>query len=235
MQSWQPLTLKDQIVQKLRQQMIDGHLRPGERIVESALAAELGRGNTAVREALYKLEDQGFVTRIANKGTFVTKFSPVEIDQIFRIRCELEGLAVDLVRERLPQLDLAELWEQVSGMQTTAEATDLAAFYRYDLEFHLCLWRLAGNPFLVQALERMIVPLFAFFIMRNTRTTAEDLRRNASRHAAIAEALASGKDSRALLTESFSVWRRHIDLWFTDPERVARDREDPGAQGRRTG
>jgi DNA-binding GntR family transcriptional regulator len=213
MHSWQPLTLKDQIVQQLRQQMIDGHLKPGQRIVESALAAKLGLGNTAVREALYQLEDQGFVTRIANKGTFVTKFSPVEIDQIFRVRCELECLAVDLIRERLPELDLLSLREPVSGMQTTAQATDLDAFYRHDLEFHLGIWRLAGNPFLVQALEKLTVPLFAFFIMRNTRATAEDLRRNASRHAAILEALAKGEDARALLCASFTVWRRDIDLW----------------------
>lgn len=211
--SWQPLTLKDQIVQQLRQQIIAGHLKPGERIVESALAAELGLGNTAVREALYTLEDQGFVTRIANKGTFVTKFSPMEIDQIFQVRCELEGLAVDLVRERLPDVDLHSLREQVSGMQAAAEATDLDAYYRHDLEFHSGIWRLAGNPFLVQALERLTVPLFATFIMRSTRATAEDLRCNALRHAAIVDALANGEDARALLREAFTNWRRDIDLW----------------------
>lgn len=209
----QPLSLKDQIVQQLRQQMIDGHLKPGERIVESALAAQLGLGNTAVREALYKLEDQGFVTRKPNKGTFVTKFSPVEIDQIFRIRCELECLAVELIRERLPELDLAALREQVCGMQMTAAATDLDAFYRHDMEFHYGIWRLAGNAFLAQALEKLTLPLFAFFIMRNTRATAEDLRRNASRHAAILDALAKGEDARSLLRASFAVWRRDIDLW----------------------
>lgn len=217
--------------------MIEGQLKPGERIVESALAVELGLGKTVVREALYKLEDQGFVTRIPNKGTFVTKFSPVDIDQIFQIRCELEGLAVDLVRQRLPQVDLGGLWKHVSGMQTTAAAADLAAFYQHDLEFHLSIWRLAGNPFLVQVLEKMIVPLFAFFIMRNTRATAEDLRRNASRHAAIVDALAKGEDARALLCASLTVWRRNIDLWFqpTLSEPLASAREAAGMQGTKSG
>lgn len=207
------VTLKDQIVQRLRQQMIEGQFKPGERLVESTLAAELGLGNTAVREALYHLEDQGFVTRITNKGTFVTQFSPAEIDQIFRVRCELESLAVELVQERLPALDLLGLRAQVAAMQATAEATDLDAFYRHDLEFHCGMWRLAGNPFLTGALEKLTVPLFAFFIMRNTQATADNLRGSASRHAAILEALGRGEDARPLLRASFTIWRRDVDLW----------------------
>jgi len=207
------VTLKDQIVQRLRQQMIEGQFKPGERLVESTLAAELGLGNTAVREALYHLEDQGFVTRITNKGTFVTQFSPAEIDQIFRVRCELESLAVELVQERLPALDLLGLRTQVAAMQATAEATDLDAFYRHDLEFHCGMWRLAANPFLTGALEKLTVPLFAFFIMRNTQATADNLRGSASRHAAILEALVRGEDARPLLRASFTIWRRDVDLW----------------------
>lgn len=207
------VTLKDQIVQRLRQQMIEGHFEPGQRIVESALAAELGLGNTAVREALYQLEDQGFVTRITNKGTFVTQFSPAEIDQIFRVRCELESLAIELVQERLTAQDVLGLRAHAMAMQANAEATDLDAFYRNDLEFHCGMWRLAGNPFLAGALEKLTVPLFAFFIMRNTQATADDLRGSASRHAAIVEALARGEDARPLLRASLTIWRRDVDLW----------------------
>jgi DNA-binding GntR family transcriptional regulator len=207
------VTLKDQIVHRLRQQMIEGRFKPGQRIVESNLAAELGLGNTAVREALYHLEDQGFVTRITNKGTFVTQFSPEEIDQIFRVRCELESLAVELVRERLPALDLVGLRAHVTSMRATAETMDLDAFYRHDLEFHCGMWRLAGNPFLSSALEKVTVPLFAFFIMRNTQATGEDLCGSAGRHAAILEALLRGEDARPLLRVSLSIWRREVDLW----------------------
>lgn len=65
-------TKKDRISELIRQAIISGKLQPGERIVEMQLAKELGVGNTAVREALFDLESKGFVTRVANKGTFVT-------------------------------------------------------------------------------------------------------------------------------------------------------------------
>ena len=76
-------TKKDRVSDVIREAIVSGKLRPGERIVEMQVSKDLGVGNTAVREALFDLESKGFVTRVANKGTFVTQLTIEDVEQIF--------------------------------------------------------------------------------------------------------------------------------------------------------
>ena len=96
-----PVTLRHRIVEIIRQAITSGDLGPGDRVVELRLAKQLGVGNTAVREALFELERAGLVTRIPNKGSFITKMTWADAQQIFRIRKELESLAVELALEHI--------------------------------------------------------------------------------------------------------------------------------------
>ena len=96
-----PVTLRHRIVEIIRQAITSGDLGPGDRVVELRLAKQLGVGNTAVREALFELERAGLVTRIPNKGSFITKMTWEDAQQIFRIRKELESLAVELALEHM--------------------------------------------------------------------------------------------------------------------------------------
>src|ERR1039458_9231494 len=75
-------TKKQRIAEGIRKAILSGKLGPGDRIIETQLAKELGVGNTAVREALFELESKGFVRRIANKGTFVTQLTVDDVVQI---------------------------------------------------------------------------------------------------------------------------------------------------------
>src|SRR5215218_8861306 len=94
------VVLKDRVSELIKDAILSGKLEAGDRIVEMKLAADLAVGTTAVREALFELEAQGFVTRFTNKGTFVTKLSKEDVAQILTVRRELEGLAVQLLEER---------------------------------------------------------------------------------------------------------------------------------------
>src|SRR5688572_6741931 len=84
-----PLTrvgLKDRVAELIKEAILSGRLQPGERIVEMKVANEVGVATTAVREALFELEAQGFVSRLANRGTFVTKLSEDDVQKILRVR-----------------------------------------------------------------------------------------------------------------------------------------------------
>ena len=206
--------LKDRVAELIREAILAGKLESGDRIVESALANDLGVGTTAVREALFALESQGFVTRIANKGTFVTEFSEEDLAQIYWFRGQLEFLAIELLERQARKIDLSDLDRLVERIREAAGRGDVAGFYRADLEFHRKLWHLAGNRYLAKSLEAIVVPLFAFYIMKLRGRSVEDMQAAAGFHADIVTCLREGRNSRESLANSFPYLHQyHLSLF----------------------
>jgi DNA-binding GntR family transcriptional regulator len=192
----QRVVLKDRVAELIKDAILTGKLEPGDRIVEMKVASDMGVGTTAVREALFELESQGFVCRVTNRGTFVTKLSAEDIEQIYRVRRELEGLAAELLQGRANEEDLAHLEHLADEMRQAGSQKDREGFYRWDLEFHRSIWELSGNRYLARALDNTVVPLFAFFIMRRVHEQECDFVASADRHREIVNALREGRDAR---------------------------------------
>jgi DNA-binding GntR family transcriptional regulator len=163
------LSRKDRTLTILREAILKGRINPGEPIVESKVAQQLGVGQPLVREALIELDHQGLVQRIPYRGTYVRKLSREDIEKIFHVRIELEALAAKWAKDNAKSVDIAALRAFLSEMKQAAEALDLDQFYKSDLAFHRKLWALSENEYLADALERVVVPLFAFFVMKGTR------------------------------------------------------------------
>ena len=180
---------KDQVTKALRDAIVSGRMQPGDAIVESRVARQLGVGQPLVREALLDLEHSGFVQRVPYRGTSVTKLGPEEIDQIQHMRVELEALAVEWARGRATAADLAELRGLVAQMDKSARDSDLAGFNDCDLALHRKIWELSGNKFLADALERAVVPLLTFFYLSSGRISELHIR-SVEEHAALVEAIA---------------------------------------------
>jgi DNA-binding GntR family transcriptional regulator len=195
----QRTVLKDRVSELIKGAILSGKLEPGDRIVEMKLAADLGVGTTAVREALFELEAQGFVTRLTNKGTFVTELSKDDVAQILSVRRELEGLAAQLLEQRATEENIALLRGIVDEMREAARQSDLQNFYRADLEFHRTIWALSGNRHLAKALDITVVPLFAFFIMKNPSDSVSQLLESAEWHGRVVEAIANREDARTCM------------------------------------
>lgn len=206
-----PITKKDQIVSAVKNAILAGKLESGDPIVESKIAQQLDVGTPLVREALIQLEHQGFVQKIPFKGTVVTKLSREDVAHIFRLRAELEALAVEWAGENVTDSDLEELQELNEKMKQGAKELDLALFYENDLAFHRKIWLMAGNPYLTDALEKVVVPLFAFFVMKNTRERVNYIE-SAAKHAEIIKALQEkkGKQLRQMMKGSVDYWRDEI-------------------------
>jgi len=205
-----PVTLRHRIVEIIRQAITSGDLGPGDRIVELQLAKQLGVGNTAVREALFELERAGLVTRIPNKGSFITKMTLEDAQQIFQVRKALESLAVELAAEHMSSADFDVLQGFVDAMKAAAEASDIERFYQKDLEFHRTLWRFSQNRYLASSLETVVVPLFAFFLIRTRTDYRVDLLGSAQRHHQLLDSIRIGERVRdhmiASLGSSETFW-----------------------------
>jgi DNA-binding GntR family transcriptional regulator len=164
-QEIEAVPLTNRVAAALKDAFFSGKLRPGDAIVERQLAQEMKVGTPVIREALITLQGQGFVRRVTNTGTFVTKFSADEVRQLYTLRVELEALAFEWARPRASAQDLAELKTLVDNLVAAGEAGDRREFLEHDFIFHKRCWELSGNFYLVETLERLMAPLFAFVVL----------------------------------------------------------------------
>jgi DNA-binding GntR family transcriptional regulator len=182
--------MSEQIAKFIRNMIVAGDLKPGERIVESGIARQIGVSQATVREALVALEHQGLVTRKANQGCAVTSLNRAEICQLIRVRAELETLAMELAVECALDAEVADLLKITEQMKEAAAARDPQRFFEHDLTFHQALWNLSHNSFLPHLLEQALAPLLAFLFIRNLRRNFEiDMMESAQAHVDMAEAI----------------------------------------------
>ena len=215
----QPISKRDQVIRALKEAILSGTIQPGASIVETKVAQQLGAGVPLIREALIELEHQGFVQRTPYKGTTVTKLGPTEIKRIFSLRVELEALAIEWAKEHVTEEDLESLRQHIRSMEQAAIELDLTLFYEADLAFHRKRWTMSDNPYLADALERVVVPLFAFFLMKTSRRRNSYVE-SAAMHASIVEALPekSAAELREMVKQSLAGWKDEMmHLLFSEP------------------
>src|SRR6185436_15168421 len=114
-------TKSDSVQGLIRQAIAMGEIRPGERLMQSELAERLGVSPTPVREALMALVAQGVLTYLPNRGVRVVELDAPDAEQVYRMRGELDALAVGLGGPRLTQADLDELAGVLAAMRRAAE------------------------------------------------------------------------------------------------------------------
>ncbi|HEV2495102.1 MAG TPA: GntR family transcriptional regulator [Terriglobia bacterium] len=216
----EPISLKDLALSAIREAILGGALSPGERITESRLSKQMHVGQNVVREALQELEFQGFVERVPNKGTFVTHFSREDINQIYRLRMELEGLAAQLAREteRPTPEEVSQLELALTEMQAGADTGDFWKFSRSDLEFHEIIWRISGNRFLEKALRAVATPQFSYVLIRSFHHTRLDLAAITQEHRELLQVLKTAEPvaCRQFVTKKVESFWQQINRGIDD-------------------
>ncbi len=156
--------VKEHLASRLRDEIMRGRLTPGERVVEGRWARELGVAQASVREAINLLVGEGFVTKEAGRSARVTQYTERDVKHIYQVRGVLEGLAAELVTAQKTPLD--RVVASLAGMEDAIAACDMRALIRCDLNYHVTLCELSGNPFLFDSVRRLLIPLFAFVLVR---------------------------------------------------------------------
>lgn len=168
LQKIEPVSKKARIVASLREAIISGEIRSGEQIVEGKLAQQLGVGQGVIREALIELEHQGFVQRTPFAGTQVTELTLQDAQQIYDIRIELEPLAFSLAGPAAHAQNISELGNIAEKASAASKAGNPSAFFENHLAFRRKVWTLTGNRYLQQILERIVIPLYALYMIRQS-------------------------------------------------------------------
>ncbi|HWJ02374.1 MAG TPA: GntR family transcriptional regulator [Verrucomicrobiae bacterium] len=151
--SYKPL--REIVFESLREAIISGVLKPGERMMEIQLADEMGVSRTPVREAIRKLELEGFVVMIPRKGAYVAGISLKDIADVFEIRAALEGLAAGLAAERITEEELELMERLLVRKGEIIETNDLESLVEVDTDFHATLYQASRNERLVQILSNL--------------------------------------------------------------------------------
>jgi DNA-binding GntR family transcriptional regulator len=141
--------LRDAIKERIVERILDGTYGPGERIVESAVAAEFGVSQAPVREALRDLEAMRFVESQPHRGARVREVTTDELIQIYPVRAALEEVAGREAAARITEGQLAALGEELSAMRRAADDGDLHALMVSDTRFHEIIVEASGNEVLL--------------------------------------------------------------------------------------
>jgi DNA-binding GntR family transcriptional regulator len=205
------LTLREQVLAHLREEILSSRLEPGADLNEVALATSLGVSRGPIREALGRLAAEGLVTVTPRRGTIVTKLTKQEFIDAYQVREALESLAMRVAVPRLTDEERAELHQLSDEMRRLAEAGDVNSFFEVNRHFHEKLVAASGNRRLQAMHEQLLGQMGR--LLRKSADLRGGLGESAAAHEAILEAVDAGDADRAarLMAEHIEVPQRVLD------------------------
>lgn len=156
----QPVPMRKQVYEHLRDRILDHTIEPSSRLVEAQIAKEIGISRTPVREALHLLEKDGFVESIPRVGYRVKHLAWNELNEIIEIRMVNERLACRWAIQRIDAKSIKALELNIARAQAALDRNAPDQFLKYDEEFHEILVRAAGSKHLLelcQTLRRLML------------------------------------------------------------------------------
>ena len=156
------LPLRDVVFETLRQKILKGELKPGERLIEVALAQRLGVSRTPVREAIHKLEQEGLVVMAPRKGAQVATISAQSVRDVLEVRKAMECLAVCLAISRITPQERIALRQAEEAFATASRGNDLRLIAQKDEEFHKVIYMATKNPKLDMLLNNLREQMYRY-------------------------------------------------------------------------
>ncbi len=158
------LPLRDVVFNTLRQAILRGELKPGERLMEIQLANKLGVSRTPIREAIRKLELEGLVLMIPRKGAEVAGITEKSLLDVLEVRRALEELAVQLTCDRITEEELIELRQAAENFKKTLKSDDITEIAEADVKFHDVIYMATKNQKLIQLLNNLHEQMYRYRI-----------------------------------------------------------------------
>ena len=156
------LPLRDVVFNTLRQAILRGELKPGERLMEIALSQRLGVSRTRVREAIRMLEQEGLVIMIPRQGAQVAEISEKDLKDVLEVRLGLEELAVRIACQRITEEELEELEQAVKEFEEAMKEDNLGVLAEADVKVHEVIYGSTHNKRLVQIISNIREQMYRY-------------------------------------------------------------------------
>ncbi len=154
--------LREIVFESLREAIMEGNLKPGERLMEVQLAEKLGVSRTPVREAIRKLELEGLIIMVPRKGAYVADVSLEDILDVLEIRQSLEGLAAKLASNRITDKEIVQLKETEEECRKNLEENNLDGFIENDIKLHDIIFKATRNRKLITLSDSLREQVYRF-------------------------------------------------------------------------
>ena len=188
--------LRDQVKSYLSDAILRGVYKPGERLIETRIAQQLGVSQAPVREAIRELELLGLLKSEPFRGASVRQISTDELLEIYPVRAALEGVAARAAATRLTEDDFAHLSELLGKMLAAAATTDQRGFAEYNVAFHRVIVEASGNSTLINLWNTLQLSTWTLFSVMHS---GHDIMELAARHRVVIGALRARDPHRAEL------------------------------------
>lgn len=197
------LPLREVVFRSLREAILSGRLKPGERLMEMHLAQTLGVSRTPVREAIRKLELEGLAIMIPRKGAEVARITKKQLQDVLDVRKALEALAVQLACRHMTKDNIIRLERAHLRVKEMSEKKDVRAMVKADVHFHEIIYNAADNDKLLQILNNLRQQMYRYRLeylknVQNHKVIVQE-------HEMILEAVRTADEERAA-----GAMRRHI-------------------------
>lgn len=164
MADYQYMPLRDLVFHTLRRAILQGYLKPGERLMEIKLANRMGVSRTPIREAIRMLELEGLVVMIPRKGAQVAKITEKDLRDVLEVRMGLEQLAVKFATQRITDEQADELFIASRQFEEAVKEDNLTQIAEADVRFHDLIYKASGNDRLVQLLNNLREQMYRYRI-----------------------------------------------------------------------
>ncbi len=150
------LTLREKILESIRDAIISGAITSGSRVSEPDLAERFGISRTPIREALRQLESEGYLTVIPRKGAVVSAFTQKDVEEFYAIKSILEGYAAKLACCRLSEKEIDRLQTINKRLSELCEQSDIKQFFKVHNDFHDLFIKAADNEKLREMINLLV-------------------------------------------------------------------------------
>jgi DNA-binding GntR family transcriptional regulator len=150
-------TLREKILETIRDAILKGSLKPGERVSEPELAERFGISRTPIREAFRQLESEGYLVVIPRRGAVVASLSERDVEEFYSIKSILEGYAARMAAERMAPREIERLEAINEKLAQIADAGDIKSFFRVHNEFHELFIKASGNDKLGELINQLVL------------------------------------------------------------------------------
>jgi DNA-binding GntR family transcriptional regulator len=156
------LPLRDVVFNTLREAILKGDLKPGERLMELQLASKLGVSRTPIREAIRMLEQEGLAVTTPRKGAEVAKMTLKDMEDVLEIRDALDELAVRIACQKISDEQLKQLEDMKELFEKSTQTGNVKKIAEADVTFHDVIYEATGNPKLVTLLNNLREQIYRY-------------------------------------------------------------------------
>jgi len=205
----QKQNISEELVKYIKQQIITGELNPGDRIVETKLARELGVSQTPVREAIRHLHGEGIITIVPNKGPMVRTLDMKDVFEIYSVRSMLEGLAIRLATQHATDEQIAELESFYEQMKQKLNDDSVPFLLHDSTHIHKTIIDMSGHSRVISMYQSISFQISLVNRLLGTKSTKQ---KEVDQHLELIEALKKRDPDQAELTMRKHIFRSYRDF-----------------------